>query len=474
MSNLLDWDAVEAAKRIREGAVTSVEITNRYIAHALKLNAEVNALTQERFEAALHEAEAADEQVRQGKPLGRLHGVPISMKDCFHVEGMATTAGLPYRNRLIETKDADIVAMLKREGAIIIGKTNTPALCFCQETDNTLHGRTNNPWDVKRTAGGSSGGEGALIAAGGAVVGVGADIGGSIRFPSHFNGVIGFKSGNKQVSAVGNYPHVSIEEQDRMLGIGAMAKSVRDARLLNELMAHTTPNAIDLSRFRLVIPGRQPRLPLGADTEAALNSLRDELGATYPVHTDVPPFFHEAAVVWQQIMSINGARHIQELMSEGGRLKPLTEYVKVRVRKGRSEVHPYLSWAIIGAALFKPSEKRMSEIRALLKQGDEQLAAYFEKTIVVLPVYHVAAPLHGQVYREIFSVRKTYLQYMPYVAYANVWGLPALTVPVAEDANGLPIGVQLISRVGNEEALFQLGEQLEQKFRGYRRCTKYD
>lgn len=473
MRSLLDLDAVEAAKQIREGTVTSAEITNRYIAHLQKMNQKVNALSQERFQEARREAAVADQQVLEGKPLGRLHGVPISVKDCFHVAGMSTTAGLPYRNRIIETKDADIVAALKREGAIILGKTNTPALCFCQETDNKLHGRTNNPWNLERTAGGSSGGEGALIAAGGAAVGVGADIGGSIRFPSHCNGVIGFKSGNKQVSAIGNYPYVSIEEQDRMLGIGAMAKSVRDARLMNEIMAKTVPNPLNLQTFQLMIPGRQPGLPLGEETEAALGSLRNLLGQSYEVGEKMPPNFAQGALIWQQLMSIVGAKHIKEIMSESGRLHPIMEYLKGKAN-GNSEVHPYLSWALIGANLFKPSEKRVSEIRKLLKEGDEQLSAYFENQIVVLPVYHRAAPLHGRLYKELFSINKTYLKYIPYVAYANVWGLPALTVPVAEDANGLPIGVQLISRTGNEEALFQLGEVLEKEFRGYKRCEKYD
>ncbi|MBO1914857.1 amidase, partial [Microvirga sp. 3-52] len=99
--------------------------------------------------------------------------------------------------------DAELVKKLKSEGAIILGKTNTPELCFCQETDNKLYGRTNNARDTSRTAGGSSGGEAVMISVGGAAAGLGSDIGGSIRFPCHFNGVIGFKSGNSQVSSVG-------------------------------------------------------------------------------------------------------------------------------------------------------------------------------------------------------------------------------------------------------------------------------
>ncbi|MFK4997846.1 amidase family protein [Bacillus sp. N9] len=153
----------------------------------------------------MNEAEAADLQVNAGNAKGKLFGVPISVKESFHVREMKTTSGLLHRKDMVMTEDAAIVQKLKDEGAIILAKTNTPSLCFCQESDNKLYGRTNNPWDVRKTAGGSSGGEAALIAVGGAAAGIGSDIGGSIRFPSHFNGVIGFKSGRNQVDVGGSF-----------------------------------------------------------------------------------------------------------------------------------------------------------------------------------------------------------------------------------------------------------------------------
>src|SRR5699024_11086350 len=125
---------------------------------------------------------------------------PISIKESFNVSGMKTTGGIIHRQDIIKSRDAITVQKLKDAGAIVLCKTNTPALCFCQETDNKLYGRTNNPWNIKHTAGGSSGGEAALLSVGGAAVGLGSDIGGSIRFPSHFNGVVGFKSGKNEVS----------------------------------------------------------------------------------------------------------------------------------------------------------------------------------------------------------------------------------------------------------------------------------
>ena len=198
--SLLDMDATRMAKQIASGQLSSVEATKVYMAHLNHINPNINCVVEDRFSEALKEAAFADQQLKAGEAKGRLFGVPFSMKESFHVEGMKITGGLVHRNEIIANEDADVVAMLKAEGAIIIGKTNTPALCFCQESDNKLYGRTNNPWNIDKTAGGSSGGEGALMAVGGAAAGIGADIGGSIRFPSHFNGVIGFKSGN------GRYP----------------------------------------------------------------------------------------------------------------------------------------------------------------------------------------------------------------------------------------------------------------------------
>ena len=228
--SILEMDATLLAEKIRNREISSLEATETYIEHLQKINPVLNCLVEERFEQARSEAQEADRKLQAGNAAGRLFGVPISMKDSFDVNGMRTTGGLVHRRDAIQDTDAEVVARLKKEGAIILGKTNTPVLCFYQETDSKLHGRCNNP-GCKPHPRGSSGGEGALIAAGGAAVGLGSDIGGSIRFPSHFNGVIGFRSGNRQVSDQGSYPHVGIDLQDRMLGIGALAKSVRDTGL---------------------------------------------------------------------------------------------------------------------------------------------------------------------------------------------------------------------------------------------------
>lgn len=466
-TSFLDWDATRLKEELDQGRLTSREATETYIEQIRTVNPAVNFMVEDRFTEALEEADRSDEERKNGNAAGRLHGVPISMKESFDVKGMQTTGGLPYRSGLLAVDDAEIVRRLKAEGAVIIGKTNTPALCFCQETDNALYGRTNNPRDLMKTVGGSSGGEGAAIAVGAAAAGIGSDIGGSIRFPSHFNGVIGFKSGNRQVSSAGSYPAEEHPLQQRMLGIGPMTKSVRDARNINRILANERPPEKDLKDFTISFLPKM-NLPLSMETARYLQSIRGFMAGELPITDDIPPYFTDTAVLWQEIMSIDGAAGAAAEAFGSRPASPFKEFLMDKAGK-QTEMHRYLSWALIGASLFRPSDRRVGEIEEIISKGDEELDDYLDKRILILPVYHTGAPAHGTVYKELFSIRKTYTRYIPYVAYANVWGLPALTVPVGADRDGMPIAVQLVSRVGNEEALFKLGELLEEEFKGYSR-----
>lgn len=465
---ILDMDATDMAEKIATRKISSLHAANIYISHLQKINPQVNCLVEERFEQARKEAHNADQQIAKGEARGRLFGVPISMKESFDVAGMITSGGIPTRKNYIAKEDAEVVARIRAEGAIIIGKTNTPVFCFCQETDNKLYGRTNNPWDLSRTVGGSSGGEGALIATGGAAVGVGADIGGSLRFPSHFNGVIGFKSGNRQVSAQGSFPAMDHPLQDRMMGVGALSKSVRDARMINEIIAHNQPEKRILEDFSVVIPQHTLGYPAKPSTIKAVKSAAQTLGRYLPVTDEQPPCYQESTVLWQQAMSI-GIPEVCQLANGGQPLNPLLEYLKERMFHS-SDLHRYFTWVMFTANLVKPSSKQVQKMEKVIQEGDRKLAAYFEQRLLVLPVYHCAAPAHGRVIKELFSLTFSYRRYMPFVAYANTWGLPSLIIPVAEDEQGLPIGLQIISRVGNEDAIFQVGEILEQELRGYRRA----
>lgn len=466
-------DAITIAKKIADGTISSEKIVHTYIEHIQHRENEINAIVEKRFDLALLEAKQVDEQRHQnGEQRGPLCGVPISVKESFDVKQMKTTGGLHHRKKYIPNHDAYVVKKLKEAGAIVLCKTNTPALCFCQETNNKLYGRTNNPWGVTRTAGGSSGGEGALLAIGGAAAGIGSDIGGSIRFPSHMNGVVGFKPGKFQVSSEGHFPADDIPLQRRMSSMGPMGKSVRDMKLIYNIIANNPATEQTLDNMIIqFLPDEQP-YPISYKTRETLLAIRAFLRTSFQIEQQIPPYFTDSAVLWQEMMSVEGSKTVKELTFDG-KGNVITTYLKEMLTK-RTDIHKYLSWALIGSTLFKPSRKRVQEINTIMNEGDQQLSDYFSNRLLIIPVYHTGALKHGKLYKEVFSIRKTFKKYMPYVAYANVWGLPSLTIPVSVDDNNMPIGVQIISTNGNEGAIFSLGKILEKQFRGYIRNESFD
>ncbi|MFA1821381.1 amidase [Virgibacillus oceani] len=473
-NDVLAMDAIGIAALIKEGKISVYEAVSIYIKHIKSVNPSLNAMVETRFQDALKEAEEKDTELENNKEItAPLYGVPISIKESFHVASMKTTGGLVHRHDLISRKDAAAVTLLKAAGAIVLGKTNTPALCFCQETENKLYGRTNNPWGVNRTAGGSSGGEGALLAVGGAAAGLGSDIGGSIRFPSHFNGIVGFKPGMDSVSTDGHFPQAGNDLQQRMLTIGPMGKSVRDMEILYGLLSSRNSSNSTLKNFKIdILPGNI-NYPLSDKTKEKLDDINDFLAGSFLTNRRMPPCFEDSALLWQEMMSSDGSKLVEKEAFNNDRSSVLKAFTKEKITQ-KTSIHPYLSWAILGSKLFKPSKSRMQEIKRILEKGDLEIQDYLQNRLLIFPVYHTGALAHGKVFQEIFSIRKTFMQFMPYAAYANVWGLPSLTLPVGRDENNMPISIQLMGNIGNEDALFRLGKMLERKFRGYVRCNTWD
>ncbi|MDY0406370.1 amidase [Virgibacillus sp. 179-BFC.A HS] len=335
---ILDMDATELAQKIRDREITCTEAVSDYIKQITKVNPRINAMVEERFTQAIEEAKEKDLQLNESTAKGDLFGVPISVKEAYDVAGMKTTGGLLYRRKAFASEDAEVVKRLKNAGAIILGKTNTPELCFCQETENKLYGRTNNPWDIARTAGGSSGGEGSLLAAGGAAIGIGSDIGGSIRFPSHFNGVIGFKSGMFQVSADGNFPNINHPLQQRMLGLGPMGKSVRDMKRMYHIIADRKPAAKTLDSVQIDILPAATNFPLAKYSKELLDDVAHFLSSFFPIERAVPPYFNDSALLWQEIMSIDGERASLRLLCQI-KIQP---YGRNMPRKGLPTFHLFI------------------------------------------------------------------------------------------------------------------------------------
>jgi amidase len=185
--------ATEVAALIRERKVSALEVTNACIARIEQVNPRLNAVVSSRFDDARRDAERADADLARGARIGPLHGVPMTLKDSFDTAGLKSTYGTTGRATFVPDADATVVARLKAAGAILLGKSNTPEFTWSFETNNLVFGRTNNPWDVSLSPGGSSGGAAAIVAAQGVPFDIGTDTGGSIRVPAHFCGIAGLK-----------------------------------------------------------------------------------------------------------------------------------------------------------------------------------------------------------------------------------------------------------------------------------------
>jgi len=233
---LLLLSAREIAGQIRCKAVSPVEVARVHLDRIERLNPKLNAFVDYKPEGVLIQAREAEKAIlrRDKDELGRLHGVPLSIKSAIDVAGHRCEAGTRLRAGHIPAEDAPLVARLRAAGAVILGVTNTPELLMAWETDNLLYGRTNNPWNLTRTSGGSSGGEAAAIAAGLSAGGVGSDGGGSIRVPAHFCGICGLKPTPGRIPSTGHFPKSG--GPFALIGVvGPMARTVEDVRILFEI-----------------------------------------------------------------------------------------------------------------------------------------------------------------------------------------------------------------------------------------------
>ncbi len=486
-TRVLDMDATDLLKAYKEGTIKPGEAVDTYIKHQERFNKTLNLVVETRYEAARQEAAQCDALVKKGKIKGKLFGIPMSMKEAFDVSGMHTTGGLThYKDRLRKT-DAEVVKRLRAQGAIILNKTNTPSLCFCQETDNLLFGRSNNPWNPTYTTGGSSGGEAGVIAVGGAAAGFGSDIGGSIRFPSHFNGVVGLKAGAYRFPDEGHLPEVTIENQKRMLGFGPIVKSVRDAALFYSVIhpSFQPPTSWGLPKdLKVVSFGSFHKTRCTTETVEILQKAQEFLQESVDnlhLKTEPPEFMKDVPGIWQLIMSEDGAEGIRKLayphLKKGNlwdHLKILFDFFKPKIGI-KAQNHPFISWGIFGAWLFTPNEKQKREINTFVQTHLKEIEQLLGPNGVFLtPTYPSPSKKHKKIYWEIFDIRKTYRWVLPFISLPNTFGLPAIIVPCGRSADGMPIGLQVATTVGNEALLFRVAKFLESQFGGYRRNIEYD
>ncbi|HVF05223.1 MAG TPA: amidase [Frankiaceae bacterium] len=451
----------ELARRVRAGEVTSRTLVEASIAQVERLNPQVNALVADRFDAARAEADAADAAVARGGDLPPFHGVPCTIKETFAVAGMPNTAGLAARVGRPATEDAVTVRRLRAAGAIPIGVTNVSELAMWFESDNKVYGRTNNPYDPTRIVGGSSGGEGAAVAAGYAPFGLGSDIGGSIRMPAFFNGVFGHKPTAGLVPNDGQFPVDPDERMQRYQCTGPLARRAEDLLPLLRILAGSpvTPDAVDLSALNVVsveTNGRHHPAPeLVAAQRRAVATVRS-LGARAGV-AEVAAL-RRSFDIWGAMLSEARQVPFRTLLADGGRFSTGREVA--RYVAGRS---PHTLPAL-GLAIFERFPEllpaRGRRLCALGRALREELTALIgEDGVLFYPSFPTLAPKHGAPVWRPFT--------FAYTAILNVAELPVTQVPLGLDRSGLPLGVQVAAAPGNDHLTIAVARHLEEAFGGW-------
>ena len=454
---LTSFSATTLARFIRTNLVSSVAVVDAHMARLEAVNPKLNAVVQLRAEAARQQARAADEAVSRGERVGPLHGVPITIKDSLDAAGLVSTWGTMGRADFTPEHDATVVARLRAAGAIILGKTNTPEFTLAGITNNDVYGRTNNPYDVERSPAGSSGGAGAILAAGGSALDLGSDTGGSIRMPSHYCGIAGIKPTSGRVPRTGHAISFEVGALDAFTQIGPMARQVEDLSLTLSIIAG--PDGHDPA----VVPA-----PLGDPQDVSVRNLRvafyTDNGITSPspdtvstvrtaasvlaehgvsVREDRPQGVSDAERLWYSLYLADGGAWIRRLIHAAGteRLSSALEWMQTAQPVSLTEFTQELGrWNVY-----------RSEMLAFMEPYD----------VVLCPVSATPATRHDDPDGPDFT----------YTFVHNLTGWPGAVVRCGTSAEGLPIGVQIVARPWREDVALAVAQYLETSLGGWQRSS---
>jgi amidase len=479
-----DWDfspIAELTRALRSRTMSASELLAHVIARIESLDRRFNAIIVRDFDRAKDAAKAADALLARGDERPLL-GIPVTLKEPFNVAGLPTTWGFPQFRHFEPTEDALAVSRLKAAGAVIIGKTNIPVGLREFQSYNDIYGTTNNPWDVGRSPGGSSGGSAAALAAGFGSLSIGSDIGGSIRVPAHFCGVFGHKPtlGLIPLRGYSLPPAPPVPAQGDLAVIGPMARCAADLALSLDVIAGPDearegagyrlalppPRHGDLRNCRVLVVDTHPLMPTSNAVCAAIAGLAERLsrlGAKVAHHSALLPSLADSARLYMKLLNAARSPRVSsdafvEAQRTAAALSPGDHSLQAELARGT--VMSHREWLATDAA------------RALLQQQwgtlfrEFDVVLYPSAAVVAFPHDH-SEPIEA---RQIDIDGKAY----PYLEAFFVWadpattcGLPATAAPIGRSPTGLPIGVQIIGPYLEDRTTIAFAGLLEREFGGF-------